>query len=84
MYFKTLRSSSCRDGVAAMAVVQALLGHVAAAPASAPIEVANGHVEMVTPAFEQFVQEQMDKWHVPGAAISIIDGDNTWAKVRSH
>lgn len=62
-----------------MVAAQAVLASAAAAPA--PVVIANGHVEMVTPEFEQFVQAQMDKHHVPGAAISILDGENNWAKV---
>lgn len=34
-----------------------------------------------TAAFEAYVEDVMEKWHTPGLAISIVNGDETWAKV---
>ena len=79
MQIKALQSSRCGCRIAIMVAAQAVLASAAAAPA--PVVIANGHVEMVTPEFEQFVQAHMDTHHVPGAAISIIDGENNWARV---
>ena len=31
--------------------------------------------------FEKLVNETMELWHVPGVAVAVIDGENTWAKV---
>lgn len=33
--------------------------------------------------FGEFVQAALDRWHVPGMAVSVVDGDDTWAEVRS-
>ncbi|KAJ6037036.1 penicillin-binding protein [Penicillium herquei] len=30
--------------------------------------------------FESLVQKTLDRWHVPGMAIAIVDGDHTWAE----
>lgn len=31
--------------------------------------------------FENLVAETLEKWHVPGMSIAVVDGENTWAKV---
>lgn len=58
-----------------------LVGAALAAPATPVVEVGVGTVPIITAEFEQFVQAQMDSGHVPGMAISIIDGNNSWSKV---
>lgn len=62
----------------AMQVV--LAGAALAAPV---VEIGTGTVPIVTAQFEQFVLAQIAKGNVPGMAISIIDGNNTWAKVSA-
>ncbi|OAA82292.1 Beta-lactamase/transpeptidase-like protein [Akanthomyces lecanii RCEF 1005] len=53
----------------------------AAAALAAPlVEIGEGSVPIVTKGFEDFVRLQMSTGHVPGMAISIIDGNNTWSK----
>ena len=32
-------------------------------------------------AFERFALKALDEFHVPGLAIAIVDGKNTWAAV---
>jgi hypothetical protein len=44
---------------------------------------ASGHIAIVTKDLEDFIQEKMKKWHAPGLAIAIIEGDKSWYKVRS-
>lgn len=34
-------------------------------------------------SFATLVQQTLDRWHVPGLAIAVVDGDHTWAEVRS-
>jgi len=42
-------------------------------------------VSLATDHLEYFIQQKMKKWHVPGLAIGIIDGNSTWFKVQlSH
>lgn len=31
--------------------------------------------------FNQLVHEQLNRWHVPGLSVAVVDGDQTWAKV---
>jgi CubicO group peptidase (beta-lactamase class C family) len=31
--------------------------------------------------FEKLVQESLERWHVPGVSVAVVDGDNTWAMV---
>jgi hypothetical protein len=33
--------------------------------------------------FAKLANETLDLWHVPGVAIGVVDGDDTWAEVRS-
>lgn len=35
-----------------------------------------------TKDYEKHVGELLEKWHVPGVAIGIVDGDDTWTEVR--
>ncbi|KAI1411142.1 beta-lactamase/transpeptidase-like protein [Hypoxylon sp. FL1857] len=30
--------------------------------------------------FEAFVREALDRWHVPGVAVAVVDGEDTWAE----
>lgn len=31
--------------------------------------------------FGVYVKELLNKWHVPGVAIAVVDGDDIWAEV---
>jgi hypothetical protein len=33
-------------------------------------------------SFANLVQQTLNRWHVPGMAIAVVDGDHTWAEVR--
>jgi len=35
-----------------------------------------------TDEFEALVRENLERWHVPGLAVAVVDGDDTWAEVR--
>ena len=32
---------------------------------------------------ENFIEDKMKEWHVPGMAVAIVDGNSTWMKVRT-
>lgn len=34
-----------------------------------------------TAEFDQLATESLERWHTPGIAISVVDGDETYAKV---
>lgn len=34
-----------------------------------------------TSAFDNLVADSLDRWHCPGLAIAVIDGDDTFSKV---
>ncbi len=34
-----------------------------------------------TKDFDALVKELLEEWHVPGIAIAVVDGDETWSKV---
>jgi CubicO group peptidase (beta-lactamase class C family) len=38
-------------------------------------------IEVAGQELEKHIQDVMKTWHVPGVAISVVDGDKTWAKV---
>ncbi|XWW92420.1 hypothetical protein V2A60_000343 [Cordyceps javanica] len=56
------------------------LALAAGALAAPVVEIGAGSVPIVTAEFEEFVRAQMSSGNVPGMAISIIDGNNTWSK----
>lgn len=35
-----------------------------------------------TDAFGKHVDELLNKWHVPGVAIGVVDGDDIWTEAR--
>ena len=35
-----------------------------------------------TPDFDKYVTQLMNDWHVPGLAIAVVDGDETFSRVR--
>lgn len=34
-----------------------------------------------TEDFDELAAESLERWHTPGIAISVVDGDETYAKV---
>lgn len=40
------------------------------------------NTSIVNDAFEKYVEEQMQRWQVPGIAMAVLEGKNTWMKVR--
>lgn len=34
-----------------------------------------------TPDFKQHILSTLQEWHLPGLAIAVIDGENTWLEV---
>lgn len=43
---------------------------------------ANG-LPFATSALEKYIEGAMEKWHAPGVAVAIVNGNETWAKVSS-
>jgi CubicO group peptidase (beta-lactamase class C family) len=33
--------------------------------------------------FEKLVKETLEVWHVPGVSVAVVDGDKTYAQVRT-
>lgn len=75
----SLLSSLVHGAVAALeAPPQQPLGHV-------DNEEFTGRLPFSTSALEEYIEASMEKWHAPGMAVSIINGNETWAKVSfSH
>ncbi|KAJ4246600.1 hypothetical protein NW762_013542 [Fusarium torreyae] len=44
----------------------------------------NDHIPIADAAFEQYVQDKIAQWHVPGLAMAILDGNKTWTKGFGH
>ena len=34
-----------------------------------------------TASFDKLVSESLDRWHTPGLAIAVLDGEDTFSKV---
>ena len=39
------------------------------------------HTSPFTPAFEELIDQNLHHYHVPGLAIAIIDGDDSFSRV---
>ena len=39
------------------------------------------NTSIVNDEFEKYVEEQMQRWQVPGIAMAVLEGKNTWLKV---
>lgn len=55
-------------------------------PPSVPAGDGKQHASKTSPLnedFEKLVHETLDKWHIQGVAVAVIDGDETWAEVIS-
>ena len=39
-------------------------------------------IPVANAALESYIQGLIKRWHVPGLAIAIVDGNKTWSKVR--
>lgn len=77
----SMQNASFRSCWVGWLAMQLLLAG-AAVLAAPVVETGVGTVPIVTTEFDAFVKMEMDRGHVPGMAISIIDGDANWSKVR--
>ena len=34
--------------------------------------------------FRKLVDETLEKWHIQGVSVAVVDGDETWAEVRAR
>lgn len=34
--------------------------------------------------FEKLVSETLEKWHIQGVSVAVVDGDDTWAEEYTH
>lgn len=42
----------------------------------------NSKLSPLNEDFARLVQSTLDKWHIQGVAIAVVDGDETWSDVR--
>lgn len=38
----------------------------------------------LTEEFGSYIEGLLEEWHVPGLAIGVVDGDDTYTEVRDH
>ncbi len=58
---------------------------VAVAPPGAQKPLGGGEAATDNPfnrEFDQFVADLLERWHVPGVAIAVVDGEKTYTKVQ--
>jgi len=72
--------------IGAILFALAALGHDVASEQAPQQVLGNGHTR--TPfqrggklELEQFIEDTMREWRIPGLAVAIINGNSTWAKV---
>ena len=56
----------------------------AIALAAQQIPVTEQSASPFTAHFDKLVARSLHRWHTPGLAIAVIDGQDTFSKVRSH
>jgi hypothetical protein len=50
---------------------------------SLPVDLMSNNDGPLDKKFENLVKETLDLWHVPGISIAVVDGEQTYAQVRS-
>jgi hypothetical protein len=48
---------------------------------------AGQHLPKTSPLNENFkrlVSETLEKWHIQGVSVAVVDGDDTWAEVNTQ
>jgi CubicO group peptidase (beta-lactamase class C family) len=44
----------------------------------------NNDIPIADAAFEQYIRDKMARWHAPGLAMAILDGNKTWTRVSNN
>lgn len=44
-------------------------------------KVLKGNDNPLNQNFKEFVEKALEEWHLPGVAVAVVDGDETWAEV---
>lgn len=42
-----------------------------------------GELPLLTAGLEEYIEDVMDRWHAPGMAVAVINGEDTWAKASN-
>lgn len=45
------------------------------------VPLSGGRSSPFTPSFDKLVAKSLDRWHTPGFAVAVVDGDETFSKV---
>lgn len=43
-----------------------------------------GDLPFSTADLEEYIEDVMDRWHAPGMAVAVINGEHTWENVCNH
>lgn len=82
-----MNSLSSRS-LALFATCCAGLLHNAQQPLTAPLQLVSSQVEHapriadLAAELEEYIAALIHRWHVPGLAVAVVQGNETWAKVR--
>lgn len=73
-----------------IAFAQFVVGHAQQIPLEAEASTPDhdishfGKLPFATAELEEYIEDVMERWHAPGMAVAIINGENTWAKVGRY
>lgn len=67
--------------LASAALAQQQGQKVLSAPAGSGGDEKEGATRPFDSDFEAFAKEALDRWHVPGVAVAVVDGEDIWAEV---
>ncbi|KAK7752219.1 hypothetical protein SLS62_005753 [Diatrype stigma] len=59
-------------------VTAAIIGCTSASEAGQ--KVLKGDDNPLDQSFGEFVEKELEKWHLPGLSVAVVDGDETWAE----
>lgn len=69
--------------IVALWVAQALGQDTAQSPLHNEDQTIGDVPRVVSKDLDEFIERIREEWHAPGLAVAIVDGNNTWAKVKT-
>lgn len=71
-----------RFPIAALWATQCLGQDIAQRPLHDENQAIGDVPRVVSKDLDEFIERIREEWHAPGLAVAIVDGNNTWAKVK--
>lgn len=76
-----LSSSAWLHPITALAVALDQIPLIQVPSSTQLTDYGNDNIPIANEAFERYIRDRMDRWHVPGLAIALLEGNKTWTRV---